>query len=232
VGYRGEGRPILLNRRLPNPAGRPPMVAFYSALAGPLNDIEERPRLHIDAAALQATAAKVGIAVGAYWTFAPGAEYGPAKCWPAQHYAALAKSLHAEHGQPVLLLGSGKEKALCEQIASAAAQACRVLAGQTSLLDAIALIAAARGMVSNDSGLMHVAAAFGVPQAALFGSTSPEHTPPLNPRAQVLWLKHELRLDCSPCFARTCRFGHTRCLTEIAPQRVADALRQAVAAVV
>ena len=91
----------------------------------------------------------------------------------------------------------------------------------------MALIAAARGVVSNDSGLMHVAAAFGVPQAALFGSTSPEHTPPLNPRARVLWLKEELQLDCAPCFDRVCRFGHTRCLSELAPQRVQAALDDA-----
>jgi heptosyltransferase II len=76
---------------------------------------------------------------------------------------------------------------------------------------------------------MHVAAAFGVPQAAVFGSTSPEPTPPLSPRARVLWLKHELKLDCSPCFDRTCRFGHTRCLTEVEPRRVEHALDQALA---
>jgi len=78
--------------------------------------------------------------------------------------------------------------------------------------------------VSNDSGLMHVAAAFGLPQVAVFGSSSPEHTPPLNPRARVLWLKHEIGLDCSPCFERSCRYGHTRCLVEITPQRALDAL--------
>jgi heptosyltransferase-2 len=104
-----------------------------------------------------------------------------------------------------------------------------VLAGQTSLDDAMALIAAARGVVSNDSGLMHVAAAFGVPQVALFGSTSPEHTPPLSPKARVLWLKEELQLDCAPCFDRVCRFGHTRCLGEIAPQRVRAALDSVLA---
>jgi heptosyltransferase II len=104
-----------------------------------------------------------------------------------------------------------------------------VLAGKTSLREAMALIGAARGMVSNDSGLMHVAAAFGLPQAAVFGSTSPEHTPPLNPRARVLWLKDELKLDCMPCFERTCRYGHTRCLTEVAPARVDHALSQALA---
>ncbi|MEO8124357.1 MAG: glycosyltransferase family 9 protein, partial [Burkholderiales bacterium] len=95
--------------------------------------------------------------------------------------------------------------------------------------DAMALIAAARGVVSNDSGLMHVAAGFSVPQAALFGSTSPEHTPPLNPNARVIWLKEELQLDCAPCFDRVCRFGHTRCLTEIAPLRVQAVLLEAVA---
>jgi heptosyltransferase II len=130
----------------------------------------------------------------------------------------------------VLLLGSGKEAALAETIAAAAPGACRVMAGQTSLTDAMALIAGARGLVSNDSGLMHVAAAFGLPQVAVFGSTSPEHTPPLNPRARVLWLKDELKLDCMPCFERQCRFGHYRCLTEVAPQRVEAALRESLAA--
>jgi heptosyltransferase II len=228
VGYRGEGRLVVLNRRLPNPVGRPPMVAFYSALAGAPDPSGERPRLSFSEEVLRSAAESVAVLPGAYWAFAPGAEYGPAKCWPAEHYAALARSLYERHGQPVLLLGSGKEAALCEKISAAAPDACRMLAGKTSLLDAMALIAAARGMVSNDSGLMHVAAAFGVAQAAVFGSTSPEHTPPLNPRARVLWLKHELQLQCSPCFDRTCRYGHTRCLTEVSPQRVEAALVQAV----
>jgi heptosyltransferase-2 len=75
---------------------------------------------------------------------------------------------------------------------------------------------------------MHVAAAFGIPQVAVFGSTSPEHTPPLNPRARVVWLKGELGLDCMPCFERTCRYGHTRCLTEVAPTRVEATLQAAL----
>ena len=228
-GYQGEGRWLLLNRRLPNPDGRPPMVAFYSALAGGTPNADERPTMHFDAATVQAATRSVGVEPGAYWVAAPGAEYGPAKCWPAVHYATLARTLFERDGLPVLLLGSGKEAALCEEIATAAPGACRVLAGKTSLRDAMALIGAARGMVSNDSGLMHVAAAFGIPQAAVFGSTSPEHTPPLNPRASVLWLKEELKLDCSPCFERTCRYGHTRCLVELAPARVDAALAQAVA---
>lgn len=230
VGYQGESRYLLLNRRLPNPGGRPPMVAFYSALAGTPAPADQRPQLRFEAAVVDAAANSVGVQRGNYWAFAPGAEYGPAKCWPAEHYAELARTLAAAHGLPILLLGSGKELALCEQIAQHAEGACRVLAGKTSLLDAMALIAGSRGVVSNDSGLMHVAAAFGVPQVAVFGSTSPEHTPPLNPKARVLWLKEELQLDCAPCFDRVCRFGHTRCLTGVSPQRVEAALTETVAA--
>jgi heptosyltransferase-2 len=199
IGYHGEGRHLLLNRRLPNPPGRPPMVAFYGALAGTPLPTDVRPRLRL-AAELQ------------------------------RRVATLARALYTRHRQPVLLLGSGKEAALCEQIAQQAEGACRVLAGTTTLLDAMALIAGARGAVSNDSGLMHVAAGFGVPQAAVFGSTSPEHTPPLNPRARVLWLKDELQLDCAPCFDRVCRFGHTRCLTGVSAERVDAALGEALAA--
>lgn len=230
IGYRGEGRWGLLNRRLPNPAGRPPMVAFYAALAGEPLRGDERPQLAFESAVIGAAARRAGVEPGGYWAFAPGAEYGPAKCWPAGHYAELARLLHERDGLPVLLLGSGKEAALAREIAEAAPGACRVMAGETSLLDAMALIAGARGLVSNDSGLMHVAAAFGLPQVAVFGSTSPEHTPPLNGRARVLWLKDELKLDCMPCFERQCRFGHYRCLTEVSPQRVEAALREALAA--
>jgi heptosyltransferase II len=225
VGYRGEGRFGLLNERLPNPEGRPPMVAFYSALAGP-PDVSERPSLRFSDETMANATRVGGVERGRYFVFAPGAEYGPAKCWPASHYAQLARSLHASHGMPIVLLGSKKEAALCEAIATEAAGACRVLAGKTSLLDAMALIAASRGMVSNDSGLMHVAAAFGLPQVAVFGSTSPEHTPPLNAKARVLWLKDELGLECMPCFDRTCRFGHYRCLTEVPPARVETSLNE------
>ncbi len=228
IGYHGEGRYLLLNQRLPNPPGRPPMVAFYSALAAPAAPVGERPRMRFAQPVLDQATRAAGVQPAAYWVFAPGAEYGPAKCWPAEHYAELARSLHRQHDQPVLLLGSAKEAALCERIAAQSGGACRVLAGKTSLQDAMALIAGARGVVSNDSGLMHVAAAFGVPQAAVFGSTSPEHTPPLNPRARVLWLKEELQLDCAPCFDRVCRFGHTRCLTGVSAGRVEAALAAAV----
>ena len=230
VGYAAEGRSPLLSRRLSAPAGRPPMVAFYGALAGAAFDNHRRPRLRLAPALLDDTTTRHELQRERYWTFAPGAEYGPAKRWPAAHYATLARSLHDADGTPIALLGSPGEAELCAEIAAQAGDACRVLAGRTSLLDAIALIAASRGLASNDSGLMHVAAAFGVPQVAVFGSTSPLHTPPLNERARVLWLKEELQLDCMPCFDRTCRFGHYRCLTSVVPDRVESALLQAASA--
>lgn len=229
VGYRGEGRWGLINERLPNPPGRPPMVAFYAALAG-MHEPARAPRLQVGETAIASATTAAGVPPGGYVVFAPGAEYGPAKCWPPSHYAALARSLQAARRGPVLLLGSAKEKALAQEIAAQAPGACRVMAGATTLDEAIALIAGSRGMVSNDSGLMHVAAAFGVPQVAVFGSTSPEHTPPLNRLAKVLWLKDELGLDCMPCFERTCRYGHYRCLTAVAPQRVELALDETMSA--
>jgi heptosyltransferase-2 len=228
IGYLGEHRFLLLNRWLPNPKGRPPMVAFYRALAREPVPQGERPLMVFPPAVLGEATKRAGVEAGSYWVFAPGAEYGPAKCWPPERYAELARSIQDETGEPILLLGSAKEAALCKEIAAQSAGACRVLAGQTSLVDAMALIAVAHGMVSNDSGLMHVAAAFDVPQVAVFGSTSPEHTPPLNPRARVVWMKEELRLDCAPCFERTCRFGHYRCLTGVPASRVERALAQAL----
>ena len=117
---------------------------------------------------------------------------------------------------------------MCDEIAAPvnAVQAgkCLNFAGRTSLLQALCLIAASKSTVSNDSGLMHVAAALGVPQVAIFGSSSPLHTPPLSDKATVLWLKadpaYQPPLDCAPCFARDCPLGHTRCLNDISAARV------------
>jgi heptosyltransferase-2 len=225
IGYLGEARVGLLTHRLKNPskAKRPPMVALYSALSGQTDVTGDRPQLRWPEAEQARALEKLGLEAGRHVVFAPGAEYGPAKRWPARHFAALAASLDV----PVLLLGSAKEQALCEEIAAAAPQV-RNLAGQTSLPEAIGLIASARAVVSNDSGLMHVAAGLGVAQVAVFGSSSPEHTPPLSDRAQVIWLKRDASylppLDCAPCFERECPLGHTRCLVDVSPQRVSEAL--------
>lgn len=228
VGYLGEARVGLLTHRLKNPpkAQRPPMVRFYSALSGEAGTEADRPRLQVDATQTDVVLARYGLTRGGYYVFVPGAEYGPAKRWPAQRFAELAQQLDA----PVLLLGAGKEAALGAQIAALAPGVdCRNLAGTTSLGEAFALIAAARHVITNDTGLMHVAAALDVPQVALFGSSSPRHTPPLSAQAQVIWLKddpaYQPALDCAPCFARECPLGHLRCLHDITPQRVRQALR-------
>ena len=228
IGYLGEARVGLLTHRLKNPKNKPPMVAFYSALSGESGLEKDRPEMHMEAAQVEATLHELGLQRGAYVVFAPGAEFGPAKRWPARHFSELAAQLDAT----VVLLGSGKEAALCDEIAAPvnAVQAgkCLNLAGKTSLPQALALIAASRSTVSNDSGLMHVAAALGVPQVAIFGSSSPLHTPPLSDKARVLWLKNDPAyqppLDCAPCFARECPLGHTRCLNDISAARVLQAL--------
>jgi heptosyltransferase-2 len=218
VGYLGEARVGLLTHRLKNPKDKPPMVAFYSALSGEAGIATDRPQLALPPAQVDAVLQQHGLVRGGYVVMAPGAEFGPAKRWP--HFGGLAALLDG----PAILLGSATEAELCEAIRAQAPQHCRNLAGQTSLIDAFALIAGARSVVSNDSGLMHVAAAFGVPQVALFGSSSPLHTPPLNERANVVWLKQDPDyvppLDCSPCFQRECPLGHFRCLNDVSPQRV------------
>ena len=226
VGYLGEARIGLLTHRLKNPPKdrRPPMVAFYSALSGEADTAADRPQLQVDKATLTADLGRLGLQAGAFSVVAPGSEYGPAKRWPTGHFAELARQLEG----PVLLLGSAKEAEVCETIATEVnAQTpgkCQSLAGKTALGLALSIIAAAKLLVSNDSGLMHVAAALSVRQLALFGSSSPQHTPPLNPQATVLWLKnnpaYQPPLDCAPCFERSCPLGHTRCLNDLSPTMV------------
>jgi len=218
VGYLGEARVGLLTHRLKNPKDKPPMVAFYSALSGESGLEQDRPQLTLPPAQVDEVLRAQGLTLGGYIVMAPGAEFGPAKRWP--HFGGLASLLD----RPVVLLGSAKEAGLCEEIRAQAPDRCRNLAGKTSLLEAFALIAGAGHVVSNDSGLMHVAAAFGVPQVALFGSSSPLHTPPLSERAQVVWLKQDPQyappLDCAPCFQRECPLGHFRCLNDVSAERV------------
>lgn len=205
----GYGRPALLNRSHRKPAGREAMALHYARLAeAPGTDPAQplpAPRLALRP---NDTAARFAVA-GPYTVFCPGAEYGPAKRWPQ------FRELAARLGTTVVVLGSRGDREGNEDIPGIN------LLGKTTLDEAIDLIAGARAVVTNDSGLMHVAAATGTPQVALFGSSSPEHTPPLSPAARVVWLK----LECSPCFARTCPLGHFRCMREITVDRVVEELR-------
>ena len=225
TGYRGEMRYGLLNdMRSLDEKDLPLIVERYAALAQPAGEALARPvpqpRLAIDEASRHATARKCGVDLAKpVAVFAPGAEYGPAKRWPARHFADLAKTL-ASRGFQVWLLGSNKDSAVTAQIQRLSGEACIDFAGRTSLDEAIDLMSFAAHVVTNDSGLMHVAAALDRPTAAIFGSSSPAFTPPLSARARVITLK----LECSPCFRRECPLGHTNCLVTLEPALVLEAI--------
>ena len=202
TGYIGEARYGLLNDT--RKAAGASMAAHYAALAGdgPLS----QPRLRVTPDEIERARRKFDI-TGRYAALCPGAEYGPAKRWP--YFAELSQKLQV----PVVILGSQKDR----QPGITGTD----LIGKTTLDEAIVLIAGADLVVSNDSGLMHVAAALGRPQVALFGSSSPEHTPPQSPAASVLWL----RIECSPCYQRECPLGHFRCMREMTVEMVLDRLK-------
>ena len=223
IGYLGEMRYGLLTQALRlDSVHHPLMVQRYLALhpehrhasASPCPE----PKLQTQAAQQQALLQKLS-ALGVQTEqrrviFCPGAEYGPAKRWPAAHFAALAALLQ-QQGFQVLLLGAAKDQAVAQAICAQAPQ-CLDLCGQTSLDEAIDLLATAHAVVSNDSGLMHITAALNRPLVAIFGSSSPEFTPPMSALARIV----SLDLDCSPCFARDCPLGTTACLQNISPAQV------------
>jgi len=207
AGYLGEARYGLLNE-VHRKAGAP-MPLHYARLAGPVAGNLPQPRLTIDEIEVAETCRRFGIE-GRYAVLCPGAEYGPAKRWP--YFQELAGRI----GMPAVILGSASDAAAGSDVPGTN------LIGKTSLDEAIRLIGGAAVVVSNDSGLMHIAAALGRPQVALFGSSSPEHTPPASAAARVLWL----RLECSPCFARECPLGHFRCMREIGVDQVLASLER------
>ncbi len=213
-GYVGESRYGLLNLLYRKAAGdeRPDMRLFYAALSErpgtPPSAPLPRPQLRVDPQEIAAAKAKFGIE-GSYAALCPGAEFGTAKRWP--YFGELSQRL----ALPVVALGSPAD------VESASGIRGTNLVGKTTLDEAASLIAGASAVVSNDSGLMHVAAALGRPLVALFGSSSPEHTPPASADAQVLWL----RVDCSPCYQRECPLGHFKCMMDMSVDMVLDRLK-------
>ena len=212
-GYVGESRYGLLN--LTYRKSGAPMPRHYAALSEPPGKAvkEPLPAPRLRAVPHEIEAVKRRFEIGArYAVLCPGAEYGPAKRWP--YFAELSPELSLRLGLESVVLGSRNDIPAAHGIQG------KNLVGQTSLDDAINLIAGASFVVSNDSGLMHIAAALGRPQVALFGSSSPLHTPPLSDAARVLWL----RVECSPCFERECPLGHFRCMREMTVESVLEEL--------
>lgn len=216
TGFVGEFRYGLLNdaRRLDTRAV-PRLVDRYRLLAG-AEAPALNPQLRVAAPAQAESLVRLGLALDRpVLALCPGAEFGPAKRWPTSHYAALAREMGAA-GWQVWLFGSEKDAPVTADINAQCAGACRDLAGQTALTEVVDLLALARCVVSNDSGLMHVAAAVGVPLIALYGSSDPGYTPPLSDRARIV----SRGLACSPCFKRDCPLGHLECLNGLTPEQV------------
>lgn len=231
TGWRGEMRYGLLNdiRRL-DKARYPLMIERFMALAYPpgaeLPKPYPRPNLMLDPASRALALERFGLSLQQpVLALCPGAEFGEAKRWPAEHYAKVAEE-KIRMGWQVWLFGSNKDHPGGEEIRERLIPGLREelsnLCGKTSLAEAIDLLGCAQAVVSNDSGLMHVAAALERPLVAVYGSTSPLFTPPLAERVEVV----RLGLECSPCFERTCRFGHYNCLKELPPVSVLDALER------
>ena len=224
TGWLGEARYGLLNdwRRL-DPALHPRMVERFVALAHPpgaqLPKPPPPPVLEVDEGQRAALVSRLGLSLDRpVVALCPGAEFGPAKRWPAEHFAALAKA-RMRAGRSLWVLGSPNDRQLGAAIAGLAPGVAD-LTGRTSLPEAADLLSLAEAAVTNDSGLMHVACALSVKVVALFGASSADFTPPLNPTAKVL----AKTLDCRPCFRRTCPLGHLNCLRTLKPEEAAAAL--------
>ncbi len=218
VGYKGEMRFGLINRMHRDDVPPRPMVPFYAALAGDpgaaLRRDVPRPAMQVEPSVIDALCERLGIDRNrALVAFAPGAEFGAAKRWPARHFAALATAIMDEQpGVQVALLGSPKDKEACDEIIAITGTVGMFnLAGVTRLDEAIALLAGAAAVVANDSGLLHIASALNRPVIGLYGPTDPDHAPPFSDMAKAM----SLRLACSPCRQRECPLGHHDCMEKM-----------------
>lgn len=228
TGWKGEFRYGLLNDLRPDKRMFQYMVERYVALAHSKTTMRAeveltscpRPALTVDDEAQRAARKRLNLlsdrpVIG----LCPGAEFGPAKRWPEQYYAKVAATL-IQQGQQIWLFGSGKDKVVTSAIRNSLPTelqaACFDLAGETSLIEAVDLLAACHTVICNDSGLMHVSAAVGCNVVAIYGSSSPKYTPPLADNVAIV----NIDLECRPCFKRECPLKHLDCLTQLSPELV------------
>lgn len=227
TGYLGEQRWGLLNDiRALNKVGTVMTVRRFVDLAhDDRADSKDLiwPQLSSSPGKRACTARDLGVSLGndPVLVMCPGAEYGPAKCWPGEYFTKVAQTKINQSWQ-VWLVGSGKDMDIAADINHRCQDRCVDLTGKTNLEQVVDLLAAATCVVSNDSGLMHIAAAVGSPLVAIFGSTDPKHTPPLSTNCEVAYLG----LECSPCFERQCPLEHLNCLKQLTPGRILDAMDQ------
>ena len=225
TGWIGEMRYGLLNdvRRL-NKKHLPRMIQRFIALGlekDELLPIElPYPQLQISASSVDTTLNRFSLLKpdALILALCPGSEFGPSKQWPADYYADVARAKLSE-GWRVWLFGSIKDKAIADSIIASTEYQAENLAGVTELSETVDLLSLASLVVTNDSGLMHIAAALGRSIVVIYGSTSPGFTPPLSEKAQIL----KSTLPCSPCFKRTCPYGHHYCMKKLKPEQVLEA---------
>ena len=217
TGWRGEMRYGLVNDiRLLDEATLPLMVQQFAALGQAASAVLPHelpaPQLVVDKAQANACREKFGIATDVpMLALCPGAEFGSAKRWPAEYYGQLAKQF-LDRGWQVALFGSAKDQPVTAEIVTAAggSERCFDLAGHTQLSEAVDMLSLATAVVSNDSGLMHIAAALSRPLVVVYGATSPDFTPPLNDNSSIVVSD----IDCAPCFQRECPLGHHKCMRD------------------
>ena len=229
IGWRGEWRNLLLNDcRKPQETVYPLMVQRFAALAYPsdtgLPKEFPHPKLMAYQENVTKTASLFNIKISSnILAICPGAEFGEAKQWPAGHFAELANLALGQNWQ-VWIFGSGNDSLIAESILSDIDEKAldRVvnLVGRTNLAQAIDLMSLVSVVVTNDSGLMHVAAGLSKPLVGLYGSTSPHFTPPLAEKVKLF----ATNIECRPCFKRRCPYGHLLCLKEIKPEEVKEAV--------
>lgn len=222
TGWRGEYRYGVINdMRYLNEEKYPLMIQQYMALGLQANeDLTEPysyPEFLVSEQSQQETLSKLKPVYRGRPILAlcAGAEFGPSKRWPEAYYAIIANAKIAE-GWDVWLLGSQKDRFITDKIMQLTNNQCENLAGKPQLAETIDLLSLTSGVISNDSGLMHIAAALNKSVIAIYGSTSPNFTPPLSSKATIL----KLQLDCQPCFERTCPLEHHRCMRELKPEQV------------